>query len=322
MKKILITGFSGFVASHFIEFLFQNKYEYEIMGVDVTSPKYDYDKCLTVLKIDFKQLDMTDYCSLKEIISAFKPDYVLHLAAYSSVSYSWEHPSESFINNCNIFLNLINAIRDICPDCRILSVGSSEEYGNVTHENLPIRENQKINPLSPYAVARVSQEMLSRIYTDSYGMDIIMTRSFNHIGPRQDRRFVIPSFISRILEIKQQGKESGEIETGDLSIIRDFVDVRDVVKAYYLLLTKGKRGEIYNICSGSGVTLESMVKTIAEIIGVEVKTKTNPDFIRPKDNMEVVGSPYKIESELGWERHYKLIDTINDMVEYMSNCIE
>ena len=242
MDKLLITGFSGFVSSHFVEYLYDEYMKYDICGIDISEPKYDYKKYSDRLNIKFCVVDMTDIGNVNKIIKEFRPDYILHLAAFSSVAYSWKHPSESFMNNCNIFLNLVSAVLDLCPKCKILSVGSSEEYGNVQHENLPIRENQSIAPLSPYAVARTSQEMLSKVYVDAYGMDIVMTRSFNHIGPRQDERFVVPSFINRILKIKENGEKEGVIETGNLSIVRDFVDVRDVVKAYYILLTRGKKG--------------------------------------------------------------------------------
>ena len=179
MNKILITGFSGFVATHFAEFLFRENLEYEIYGIDINEPQFDYSQFRDKLKITYEQVDMTDIRRIHGVVLKFKPDYILHLAAFSSVAYSWKHPSLSFMNNCNIFLNLINVIREENIKCRILSVGSSEEYGNVAHEDLPIRENQNKSPLSPYAVARLSQEMLSKIFVDAYGMDIVMTRSFN-----------------------------------------------------------------------------------------------------------------------------------------------
>lgn len=316
MEKILITGFSGFVASHFVEYLYNENLRYEICGLDVNEPGFDFGVLRDRLLIWFKRVDMTQMEKVREIITEFHPDYILHLAAFSSVAYSWKYPSDSFMNNSNIFLNLVSVVQEVCPECRILSVGSSEEYGNVPHEDLPIRENQAVDPLSPYAVARVSQEMLSKVFVDAYGMEIIMTRSFNHIGPGQDERFVVPSFIKRIMEIKRTGNVKGEIETGDLTIVRDFVDVRDVVRAYYLLLMKGTKGAIYNICSGKGISLAEVVDMIAKKTGVAVTTRTNPDFIRPSDNMEIVGSPYKIESELGWGRKYTFEETINDMVEY------
>lgn len=317
MEKILITGFSGFVAAHFVEFLYNQGFNYEIYGIDIHESQFDYNMFDGKLKINFEAVDMTQIQKVQNIIEKIQPDYILHLAAFSSVAYSWKYPLDSFMNNSNIFLNLINAVHNICPQCRVLSVGSSEEYGNVVHEDLPIRENQPVAPVSPYGVARVSQELLSKVFVKAYDMKIIMTRSFNHIGPRQDERFAIPSFIKQILAIKHDNKKEGEIETGDLSIIRDFVDVRDVVRAYYLLLTKGVQGEIYNIASGKGITLAEAVDIIADEVGVRVTTRTNPRFMRPSDNMEVVGSSYKIESELGWERTYTFKETIHDMIEYL-----
>ena len=315
-RKILITGFSGFVAKHFVDYLYDMKISAEICGIDVRSPLYDVKKYLPYLKISFRKLDMTNIVELKNLFEEFIPDYILHLAAYSSVAYSWKNPTESFMNNSNIFLNLVEEVRTYNPECRILSVGSSEEYGNVAKENLPIRENQSLIPTSPYAVARVSQEMLSRVFAETYGLKIILTRSFNHIGPGQDDRFVVPSFIARILDIRKKGLTCGEIETGDITIIRDFVDVRDVVRAYYLLLLEGKVGEVYNICSGKGISLEELINIIAECVKVKVTTKINLEYIRPRDNKIVVGSPFKIESGLGWHPIFSLQETIRDMIQY------
>lgn len=314
MNTILITGFSGFVATHFVEYLYNNHNDWKVIGIDRSHPKFDYSRFSDRLSIQFYRVDLMDVEQLKAVFNKTKPDYVLHLAAFSSVAYSWKYPAESFTNNSNIFLNLLDAIKDTNTDCRILSVGSSEEYGNVAHEDLPIRENQPVDPLSPYAVARVAQEWLSKCYVSAYGMNIVLTRSFNHIGPRQDERFVVPGFIKRIKSIKDNGKTEGTIETGNLEIIRDFVDVRDVVRAYYLLLTEGKCGDIYNICSGKGIKLSQVVENIANIVGVNVHTVTNPEFVRPNDNMEIVGSPYKIETELGWKPEIELNNTLADMI--------
>ena len=325
MKKLVITGFSGFVASHFMDYLYDNHPEFEVYGISRGIPTYDYDRFKDKMKVEFFQLDLMDLEGLNRLFEEIKPDYVLHLASFSSVAYSWKNPEESFTNNSNIFLNLIDAIKQSSSDCRVLSVGSSEEYGNVPHEDLPIRENQKLKPLSPYAVARVSQEQLSKVYVDAFGMQIIMTRSFNHIGPRQDERFVIPSFVKRILDIKRSGKAEGEIETGNLSIIRDFVDVRDVVDAYYKLLMNGKVGEVYNICSGKAIRLSDVVDIIATEVGIKVSTRVNPGFVRPNDNPEIVGTPYKIETELGWQRKWEFKDTIKDIIKYQeqkySECV-
>ncbi len=315
-KKILITGFSGFVARYFVEYLYNLEINVEIYGIDIQKPTYDTKYYLPRLRIRFQVLDMTDSDKLSNLFQEFTPDYILHLAAYSSVAYSWVNPMLSFINNSNIFLNLIKEVQEHNSKCRVLSVGSSEEYGNVKWDDLPIRENQPLCPISPYAVARVSQEMLSKVFSESFHMNIVLTRSFNHIGPRQDERFVVPSFIARIINIKKSGLNYGEIETGDLSVIRDFVDVRDVVKAYYVLLLNGRSGETYNICSGKGISLGSLVEFIGREVGVQVITKVNQKYIRPNENKIVVGSPFKIEVELGWQRKYGLYDTIRDMIQY------
>lgn len=316
-KKILITGFSGFVARHFVEYLSSLNIDIEIFGIDIKEPQYDLKLYLPNIKIIFKKIDMTDIGQLEELFSGFVPDYILHLAAYSSVAYSWKNPTESFMNNSNIFLNLIQTVQKYNSGCRLLSVGSSEEYGNVEEDNLPIRENQPLQPISPYAVARVSQEMLSRIFSDAFHMQIVLTRSFNHIGPRQDSRFAVPSFINRIMDIKRKGLKYGEIETGDITVIRDFVDVRDVVRAYYLLLLNGRAGEVYNICSGKGVSLKEIIDIIAGQVGVEVVSKINMDLVRPKDNRIIVGSSFKIESELGWRAEIDIRETIRNMIQYL-----
>jgi GDP-4-dehydro-6-deoxy-D-mannose reductase len=205
-------------------------------------------------------------------------------------------------------------------DCRILSIGSSEEYGNVEEGDLPLDEEQALNPISPYAVARVSQEMLSKVYVDGYGMDIIMTRSFNHIGPGQKDIFVISSFAKQLLEIKKYNK-APEMATGDLSIIRDFLDVRDVVKAYYWLFKKGRKGEIYNVCSGIGSTIEQVIRKLLQILEIHVTTKVNASLIRPNDNKVIIGNNKKIKVEIGWEPTYSLEQSLKDILEYWNKRI-
>lgn len=320
MEKIVITGFGGFVASYFLDYLFEYHPEYEVYGIDNKEINPDFLNDYKIrMNVTYYKLDLMNANALNSLFELIKPDYVLHLAALSSVAYSWQFPEACFINNCNIFLNLIQAVRNHSPECRVLSVGSSEEYGNVGLSDLPIRESLRLNPVNPYAIARVSQELLSKTYVDSFGMQIIMTRSFNHIGPRQDDRFVIPSFVKRILDIKKQMTTIGTIETGDLSIKRDFVDVRDVVDAYYKLLISGSVGEVYNICSGTGIQLSDVVKMIADELDVNVITKTNPQYVRPNDNMEMIGDPNKIETELGWRRKWSFKASIRDIIEYQKN---
>lgn len=315
MKKILITGFSGFVSRHFIEFLYNEKLAYKILGVDINPPKMSLDLYKDRLDISFKELNLLEKEALNAVVAEFRPDYILHLASFSSVAYSWKFPADCFNNNTQIFLNLTESLRENgLIECRVLSVGSSEEYGNVTEEQLPLFEDMKLEPVNPYAVARVSQEMMSKVLVDGFGMNIILTRSFNHIGPYQDTRFVIPSFVRRILDVVESGADRGEIETGDTTIVRDFLDVRDVVRAYYLLLTKGTPGEVYNICSGKGVSLKEVISEIADLLFVQIEGKVNPEFVRPGDNQKIIGSYKKIYEEVGWKPEIPLRQTLLDLV--------
>ena len=318
MKRMLITGCSGFVSRHFLNYLIENNLSYEVLGVDVNPPKFAMEDYAPTLAMTFEQVNLLDKEAVEDMIATFRPDYILHLASFSSVAYSWQHPADCFMNNTSIFLNVTEALRkhDLC-DCRLLSVGSSEEYGDVKKEELPLQEDMPLVPVNPYAVARVSQEMMAKVLADSFGMQIMLTRSFNHMGPFQDERFVIPSFVRRILDIAESGAKSGEIETGDTSIVRDFVDVRDVVRAYYRLLLDGKAGEVYNICGEKGVSLAEVVDQIADIVGVAVTTRVNPDFVRPGDNQVVIGSAEKIRQDIGWTAEIPLRQTLMDLIGHM-----
>ena len=318
MNKFLITGVSGFVGRHFLNFLDNTCENLEVIGLDVEQPFYDF-KNYKYIKFEFIKLNLLNYIKLKKILNQTKPNYILHLASFSSVKYSWINPIDSFRNNTNIFLNLISAIRDLNIDCRILSVGSSEEYGSTIKTEQPIKEICKLNPTSPYAAARVSQENLSKIFVDGFGMDIVMTRSFNHIGPYQDSKFVIPSFINQVLKIKNSEKKTGTIKTGDTSIIRDFVDVRDVVSAYYLLLKNGINGEIYNICSGKGYSLNNIIKIISDISEISLNIKIDNKLIRPIENKVIIGDNKKLKSETGWDLNFNINQSLNDVYFIMKN---
>ena len=312
MDKYLITGFSGFVSSHFLQFLEQQQEPTEVLGIDLHEPTLDLNAFRHV-RCRFEKLDLLDKENMQKAIREFQPTYVLHLAAYSSVSFSWTNPILSFQNNTNIFLNLVDAVRVLGQKIRILSVGSSEEYGNVHERDIPLREELSLKPLSPYAVARVSQEMLSQVYAKGFGVDIVITRSFNHIGPGQREIFVVASFAKQIAEGVKNGHSKVDIVAGDLSITRDFTDVRDVVRAYDMLLKKGRTGEIYNVCSGRGMKLSEVLMMLGKASRVEVVPKIDPQLVRPQDNRVVIGSNRKIQDEVGWSPVIKLEQAVEDV---------
>jgi len=314
MEKYLVTGFSGFVSFHFLSYLESLAIQVVVLGIDINEPDFDYHVFLHV-KCHFNSIDLLNKSQIDHVIYDFQPSYILHLASYSSVAFSWKHPVTSFSNNTNIFLNLLEQVRSLNLNCRILSIGSSEEYGNVIESDMPLREEHVLKPVSPYAVARVSQEMLSKIYVDGYKLDIVLTRSFNHIGPGQKEIFVISSFARQLAEIKKYNKPAFII-AGDLSIIRDFLDVRDVVVAYYQLFKKGVSGEVYNICSGNGVSLAFIIKSMATYLGLEIVTHVNQDLIRPNDNKIIIGSNLKIKNATGWDLGYSLDKSLEDIINF------
>lgn len=314
MEKYLITGFSGFVAKHFLDFLDEQEVPAYVLGVDIHKPEFNIYG-FTHVRCSFELTDLLNKNEVDNIIYQFQPAYILHLASFSSVAFSWKNPVASFANNTNIFLNLLEKVRGMNLDCRILSIGSSEEYGNVQDADIPLREEHLLNPISPYAVARVSQEMLSKIYVDGYGMDIVMTRSFNHIGPGQRDLFVISSFAKQLVALSAT-EGIKELVTGDTSVIRDFVDVRDVVHAYFLLFKKGRKGEVYNICSGNGTTLLELIDKMAGILNLTISTRINPNLIRPNDNRVIIGSNEKIVKDTGWEIKKTLEESLRDIIRY------
>ena len=309
-RKVLITGANGFVARHLVAEL-KTRGD-EVIGVDVgPAAAWQVDR--------YYGCNLIGVDAIKVILSIERPDVIVHLAAVSSVAQSWKVPVDSFLNNTNIFLNVAEAVRSLKLSARILSVGSSEEYGNVPKKEMPIREEHPLAPASPYAVARVAQEQLSRLYADGFGLDVVMTRSFNQIGPGQRPDFVVPSFVAQLMAGKREGSGVVDVKAGDLSIVRDFLDVRDAVSAYLLLMEKGESGKVYNICSGVGRTLREVLEAVARIVGIGINVSVDPARIRPADNHMIVGSNEKM-IQLGWTFKHSLETSIRDMVAHVESC--
>lgn len=314
MQRCIVTGVSGFVGKNYLGYLNDNAFKSEILGIDVKTPgikNEDYEH----LKINFEKADLKDKDRLCKLIYNFRPDFIIHLASYSSVSGSWKNPNTSFLNNVNIFLNLIESVRMIGNKCRILSVGSSEEYGFVKIEDLPLKESNQLNPSSPFGVARVTQELLSKLYADVYGLDIVITRSFNHIGPGQNENFAVASFAKQLVDARKN-QLNEFVSAGDVTIVRDFIDVRDVVRAYHKLLLNGKKGEVYNVCSGYGVSLKNIIQMICEILEISIPIRNDLKLKRPKDNPVIIGSNEKIKKETDWTTEFSLERSLQDVVKY------
>jgi GDP-4-dehydro-6-deoxy-D-mannose reductase len=301
MKRLLITGISGFVGGHLISYLEKQQSEFEIHGISRSKPAWDFvDPSMSDRDgVHFHQADLLDIPTIKSLLEEIQPEYIIHLAAQSSVAESWKTPVFSFMNNTNIFLNIIDTVRQNDNGARVLSIGSSEQYGIVSAADLPLTESTPQHPANPYAVARVAQEQLAQIYAEGYGLNICCTRSFNHCGPGQTDRFVVSAIARQFVRIAR-GLQDPVIHIGNGSIVRDFVDVHDVVAAYVLLLSKGNRGEIYNVCSGTGRTIGEIVALLADLKDMNVGVREEQAQIRPIDNPRIIGSSEKIRRDLGW----------------------
>ncbi len=307
-KKYLITGALGFVAPYFIACLKKHEKNAVILGVDIVENETDID-------INYLTLDLTNTAQVERLINEFQPDYIVHLAGMSSVAKSWKNPAECVLTNTTAFLNLVESVRKFNLETRILSVGSAEEYGIY---DIPVKEYFHLHPKNPYSVARVEQEYLAKLYVDHYDMDIVMTRSFNHIGPKQKTTFVIPSFVTQLVRMKELQTDN-RLYVGNTEVVRDFLDVRDVAEAYYQILKQGERREVYNVCSGEGIKLLSVIKMICQKLNVAPELIVDTTRLRSNEIMYLVGDNSKLKEELGWQKSIPLSKTISDMIESVEN---
>ena len=313
--KILITGIAGFAATHFLHYLNEQEPGSEVMGIyNETFPGFELED-FKGLTISLSKINLLHKEEVADAIKSFDPAFILHLAGRSSVANSWKAPADSVMDNTSFFLNIIETVRILKLNCRILSVGSTEEYGNA-NAGLPLKETDCPDPASPYGVARVLQQKLVKIYAESYGVDIVHTRSFNHIGPYQKPEYVISSFAKQIVQQAKKGVTKIELVTGDVNVVRDFSDVRDVVRAYYLLLYNGVKGETYNVCSGKGYLIKDMIDLFSTIIGEHVFHTTDEKNFRPSENKVIMGSYEKLMDATGWKPEYSIQESLRDIIKY------
>lgn len=308
--RVLIVGASGFVGKHLIDNLLVHGHDVHACGVE---------PALLIPTIPREQqhsgIDLLDPGSLRRLLEITQPEWIVHLAAQSSVARSWENPVLTMRINIEGTINLLGALRNLEMRPRILLVGSSEEYGKVAEAENPIAETRHPAPMNPYAVSKYAQEQLGMLYTKAYGMDIVLTRSFNHFGPGQGRGFVVPDFCAQIVDI-ERGLAEPVIHVGNLDVYRDFTDVRDVVEAYRLLLEKGRSGEVYNVGSGKD---HSIRQILAELIKISTKAITyeiSPDKMRPVENKKIQADIRNITATTGWMPKIGIDATLRDSLGY------
>ena len=288
--KLLLTGSDGFVGS-------------VLKRCRTCSPLAD----------DSGNVDLRDADRLRRAVSRGGPDAVIHLAAQSFVPESFAHPRETYDINFLGTLNLLEALKAAGFKGRFLYVGSGDSYGVVAPDELPIDEAHPLRPRSPYAVSKAAAEALCYQWSQSEAFEIVMTRSFNHIGPGQSERFVVSDFARQVVEIRN-GTRTAVIRTGDVDVTRDFTDVRDVVQAYLLLLEQGKCGEVYNVCSGSEQSVRDLLTRLLQLAGVEAAVELDPARLRRSEQRRICGSPRKLERDTGWSRRYSLDTSLADIL--------
>lgn len=293
MEKVLLVGGTGFVGAHLHKLL-----------------EVDYSVISTGCDIDIRDIKQT--CAL---IERERPDYVVHLAAITTLRESFNNPENTYDINFMGTLNVLKALRDNDFSGRFLFISSSEVYGLLAESDLPVTERQPTKPLSPYAVSKIAAEALCYQWSQLEKFETLIARPFNHIGPGQSERFAISDFGKQIAAIKL-GLAEPVMHVGDIDTTRDFTDVRDIASAYHLLLGRGRNGEVYNVCSGREYAIRTLLMRMCFLAGVEVEFHSDVDRFRPSEQRRVMGSNNKLHNDTGWNATYEIDQTLKNIIDY------
>lgn len=308
--KVLVTGGTGFAGSHLTELLVKD----ENTEVHVTQHSTRAGFVHQLLpSSQIHSLDISDETATTELLTSLQPDQLYHLAAYADVGNSYDNASHAIKVNSQIQISILNAVRKVSPQTRVLTVSSAAIYKPSSE---PMSELNSIGPLNPYGISKTTQDLLSQAYTANYHLDTVIARPFNHIGERQEPHFVVPAFAQQIVAIEQG--ELKALKVGNLDAVRDFSDVKDVVRAYQAIMNKGTQGEAYNVGSGVGVKVKDILQTLLELATIEVEVVTDPTRLRPSDVPYSVADNSKLQ-ELGWFPEHHLPETLTRILTYWRN---
>ena len=305
--KSLIIGGAGFVGSYLIRYL-------QEQGQEVAVTKMPQET-IAAPGTDQYDLNILEKDSITDLILKLQPDYVFHLAAQSSVGLSWKNPQMTIDVNIKGSVNVLEALRKAEKRPKTLLIGSGEEYGAIRPEELPVSETNALKPENIYAATKACQNMFGRIYAEAYGLSVTMVRAFNHIGPNQVPMFVVADFCRQTAEI-EAGKREAVLKVGNLAAERDFTDVRDVVRAYALLVEKGTAGETYNVGSGHTVAIDTILKMILSMSDKEIRIEKDPSKFRPVDVPTIEADTKKLYEATGWTPQISLEQTIRETLDY------
>jgi GDP-4-dehydro-6-deoxy-D-mannose reductase len=309
---VLITGIAGFVGGHLADLLRAEDPEAQVAGL--VRPGTAVPAGLRE-GVRIVEADLEDSASVEAAIAAVRPERIIHLAGQSSVHVSWTDPAGTLRTNVIGLLHLFEAVRRRRLSPRVLVVGSAEEYGAVAPGGPPLGEDAPLRPMSPYAVSKVAQGYLALQYALSQDLAVIRTRTFPHTGPGRGEAFAESSFARQIAEV-EAGRRRPVLEVGNLEAVRDFTDVRDVVRAYVALLELGAPGEVYNVCSGRGRSIGDILRSLLDIAGAQVELKVDRERLRPSDLPSLVGDPRKLREATGWEPRIPMERTLRDLLDH------
>jgi len=307
---VLITGGTGFVGSHLLEYLQKLGYS-KVHLTSYNRPSSWFLDRLPITKIH--QLDLTDEEATEKLLAKLQPTQIYHLASIAIVGGSFDNLAKILNNNIKLQLSLLAAIKKLKLKSRILAIGSADEYGLSLPDELPINELHSFRPVNPYAVSKITQDMLAYVWSKAYQQQIIRVRPFAHIGERQAANFSVASFAKQIARIERG--EQTVLKVGSLTATRDFTDVRDVVKAYHLLMQQGQVSEVYNVGSGRGITMKQIVTDLMALARVPIKLEIEPTRLRPIDIDAMVADIAKIK-KLGWQPSISLKDSLERVLNY------
>lgn len=306
MEKVLIFGASGFVGSYLSqEFL---NHDYEVYGSDKNVTE------MLPKEVEFQISDILNSIQTEKLIGEINPDIIVNLAAISSVGASWNIPQATIDINVIGALNIMEAARKVEKKPKIMFIGSSEEY---IASSLPINENTPLNASNPYGISKISLERFAKLYRDQYGLNIYCVRPFNHTGVGQRESFVLPSFCKQVAKI-EKSRKSGVINVGNISVKRDFSHVKDIVRAYRVIVESDCCEVVYNVGSGKAYSLEKMLEYIISLSSQKIEIQIDQSRFRPTDHPVICCDHSLISEKLGWEPEYTVFDALKEMFEYYS----
>ncbi len=305
--RALVVGAGGFAGHYLLS-------ELESSGVKVFATKLEGEK-IDNPSAEVFNLDITDMEAVFSLFGKIRPDCVYHLAAQSSAALSWKKPQLTMNVNVIGAINVLEAVRETNSKARILLIGSGEEYGNVLGEEIPIKESNPVRPANIYAVSKLAQNLVGGLYFKAYGTDMISVRAFNHIGPMQAQTFVASDFCRQVALI-EKGLKEPVIYVGNLSAVRDFTDVRDVARAYRLLVEKGVSGKTYNVGGGTVCSIEELLGRILKLSEAKIRVEVDKEKLRPIDAPKICADISEIKKDTGWMPEIDLDKTLSDTLDF------